>query len=216
MKNIEHHPDIATLLSFSSGALGEALSVVVASHLDVCAECRREARNMNMIGGAIMDTGAAEPLAGDAKPEALIADRGLSRPASPAAPAIPGLPQPLASILGRPLADVAWKMLVPGAKHCPLPLSAGAAGYLTLLQVAPGRSIPDHGHGGTELTLVLGGSYRDEHGVYRIGDIEDMDGEREHHPVVAGEEPCICLVASESKALFKGWTGRLIQPLTGM
>lgn len=214
MTTIDHHPDIATLLQFSAGGLGEALSVVVASHVDVCAECRREVRRMNGIGAAIMDSGEGEALAAanlrpDTKrePANVSARRNL---------AIPGLPRPLASLLGGPLSDVPWKILVPGAKHFPLPLSTASGGYLTLLKVAAGRSVPEHGHGGSELTLVLEGSYRDEHGIYRVGDLEDMDGEREHHPVVVGDEPCICLVASESKATFKTWTGRLIQPLTGM
>jgi putative transcriptional regulator len=214
MTKIVHHPDIATLIGFSSGALGEALSLVVACHLDVCGACRGEVRRMNRIGGAIMEAATVEPLSAGTRIEALTA--GHMDTVEQAATAVAGLPLPLARILGRPLADVAWKMLVPGVKHYPLPLSARAAGYLTLLKVSPGRSVPDHGHGGTELTLVLEGSYRDEHGIYRVGDLEDMDGDAEHRPVVEGEEPCICLIASESKAMFKGWAGRLIQPLTGM
>ena len=216
MTTIEHHPDVATLIGFASGALGEALSVVVASHIDVCADCRSEVRRMNRIGGAVMESAGSEPLSAAARPDVLIAGRADPVAPHPLVPAIPGLPLPLAQILRRPLADVAWKTLAPGAKHFPLPLAAGAAGYLMLLKVAAGRSVPEHGHGGSELTLVLEGAYRDEHGLYRVGDIEDMDGEREHHPVVVGEEPCICLVASDSKATFKTWTGRLIQPLTGL
>jgi putative transcriptional regulator len=95
-----------------------------------------------------------------------------------------------------------------------LPLSAAASGHLALLKVAPGHGIPDHGHGGTELTMVLEGVFRDERGVFRVGDVEDMDAQSEHRLIVEGEETCICVVASETKAVFKGLTGRLMGPLT--
>ncbi|KAB2847114.1 MAG: transcriptional regulator [Hyphomicrobiaceae bacterium] len=212
---IQHHPDISTLIAYAAGALGEALSVVVASHLDVCGECRREAMRMNRLGGAIMDASPSEPLASS---DAGVVLRGGKVPAQdrPAVPAKHGLPRPLARLLGKPLELIAWKAVAPGVKLYSLPLSPGASGHLALLKVAPGRGIPDHGHGGSELTMVLQGAFRDEHGIYRIGDVEDIDGEHEHQPVVEGEETCICIIASEAKALFKGWAGRLVQPLTGL
>ena len=64
----------------------------------------------------------------------------------------------------------------------PLPLAG--AGKLRLLKVAPGHGIPEHGHGGAELTLVLRGSFHDETGRYARGDVADLDETVEHQPVV--------------------------------
>ena len=76
--------------------------------------------------------------------------------------------------------------------------------------------MPDHGHGGAELTLVLEGAYSDETGAYRRGDMQDVDETIEHTPVADTETGCICLIASEQPARFKGLVGRLLQPWTGM
>ena len=75
--------------------------------------------------------------------------------------------------------------------------------------------MPEHGHGGTELTLVLTGSYHDEIGHFGPGDVADLDEDVDHQPVV-GDQGCICLVASEQPARFHGFISRMIQPLVGM
>ncbi len=121
--------------------------------------------------------------------------------------------------VARYLADldsVPWRWLGPGVRYCQLPLSAGAKGDLRLLKIAPGRRMPEHGHGGTEMTLVLRGAYSDETGAFRSGDMQDVDGELEHQPVVDPVEGCICLVAAENPARFKGVISRLLQPWSGM
>jgi putative transcriptional regulator len=41
---ITHHPSDATLGALASGALDEARGLVVATHLSLCAPCRRAAR----------------------------------------------------------------------------------------------------------------------------------------------------------------------------
>ena len=87
---------------------------------------------------------------------------------------------------------------------------------LFLLKIGPGRKIPEHGHGGTEMTLILSGSYSDAMGRFAKGDIADLDEHVEHQPVVDSEEPCICLVATEEPTRFKGIVSRLMQPLVGI
>lgn len=128
----------------------------------------------------------------------------------------PGVPRPLARLLKGGLDDIAWKTVAPGvAKHV-LPASKTARSRLTLLRIAPGTKIPDHGHGGMELTLVLEGSYRDVFGRFGPGDIADLDEHAEHQPVVDSPEACICLVATEAPTRFKGFFGRLLQPIVGI
>ncbi len=55
-----HHPDISTLMSYSAGSLGEALSAVVACHLDMCGVCRREVLRLNRVGGALIDAASGD------------------------------------------------------------------------------------------------------------------------------------------------------------
>lgn len=220
---IRHHLDPATLMSFAAGSLGEPLSAVAAAHLEMCPHCRSEQRAMDLLGAALLD-GLAAPL-----------NDALARPALPIAPTHDGtvtaLPRrsaqpPLAGIatqpvrvarrLGVDLDKIAWRRLGPGVWHCPLPLSPGATGDLRFLKIAAGKRMPEHGHGGTELTLVLEGTYGDENGRYGRGDVQDIDADSEHRPVADEATGCICLVASEKPAHFKRIIDRLLQPLTGM
>jgi putative transcriptional regulator len=94
-------------------------------------------------------------------------------------------------------------------------LSADKSGYLTLLRANPGRAIPQHGHGGSELTLVLRGAYADGTGRYESGDCADLDDGVEHRPVADPLVGCVCVVASETRPRLAGFLGRLIQPFIG-
>ena len=84
------------------------------------------------------------------------------------------------------------------------------------MRIAGGSRLPEHGHGGSEMTLILRGSYSDELGRFAAGDVADLDTDTEHQPVVDPGEDCICLVALEAPARFKGAFARLLQPFVGI
>ncbi len=130
--------------------------------------------------------------------------------------AVGDVPLPLRKLIGDSFDAAPWRRIGPGIRHIRLPLSPSVKGDLRLLRVAPGRKVPDHGHGGAELTLVLKGAYDDVVGHFSRGDVADLDVDIEHQPVASPGEECICLVAAEHKAKFKSIIGRIIQPLVGM
>jgi putative transcriptional regulator len=76
--------------------------------------------------------------------------------------------------------------------------------------------VPEHGHGGEEVTLILSGAYRDHMGRFGRGDVADLDEDIEHKPVAEDGEDCICLVAIERPTRFKSFAARLMQPLVGI
>lgn len=210
---INHHPDEATLMSYSAGTLAEPLAAVVAAHVSMCSRCRADVADMELLGATLL---LSEPVAGGSlavpKRPMEVSVAGLQRAASE--PSL--LPHPIAAAYGLSLDTIPWKRLGPGVWHHKLPLTASGSGDLRLLRIGPGRAMPDHGHGGSELTLVLDGAYSDITGTYRRGDIQDVDEEIDHKPVVDKGGECICLIASEHPARFKSLIGRLIQPFTGM
>lgn len=212
--HIRHHPDPATLLSYAAGALAEPLAAVVASHVFMCSRCREEVRDLEVLGGVMMMAGRPDDrIASISSPRRH--DPGKERPAFAAASA-ERLPAPIAAAYGLSFDTISWRRLGPGVWHHRLALSHGARGDLRLLKISAGRAMPDHGHGGEELTLVLDGAYADQTGEYRAGDIQDVNEDIEHTPVADRGMGCICLIASEQPARFKGWIGRLFQPFTGM
>ena len=223
--DIKHHLDPATLMAYSAGTLGEALSAVASAHIEMCPQCREEMRDLDMVGAMLLEASAPQ---GDPR-----ADFRTARPvAMPPAGTVVALPHrhkpaaapPIESVapaafakrVGIDLDNVPWRRLGPGVWHYRIKLSTGAQGDLRLLKIAAGKRMPMHGHGGTELTLVLDGAYRDENGCYLGGDVQDIDGEVEHVPVADETLGCICIIASERPAHYKNIVNRLLQPLTGI
>ena len=74
--------------------------------------------------------------------------------------------------------DIAWKKKAPGVAICDVRLPANAKGQLKLLRIGAGRAMPEHGHGGEEITLVLKGAYRDHMGRFGQGDVAAVLSER--------------------------------------
>lgn len=209
---IAHHPDPATLMSYAAGNLGEPLSAVIASHVELCPACRKDIHRLEMVGAAMLER--VEPVAARA-PE-LIEAEAVPRLSQSPVRSDGVLPMPIARLIGGGLDKIHWSPVAPGVQQCKLPVSHPREGRLMLLRIAAGKRIPEHGHGGAELTLVLTGGYSDITGRYRRGDVADLDEDIEHQPVVDPDGECICLIASETRARFKGMLPRLLQPIIGV
>jgi putative transcriptional regulator len=213
---ITHHLDDATLLAFAAGTVGEAHGIIVASHLAMCPTCRIALRNAEGLGGGILESQIEQAVsdvcraATLASLDAVIAPKVTARPKS-------DLPLALARALGDvSLADIHWHKKAPGVSTFDVPLSKGSKTKLKLMKLGHGRAMPEHGHGGEELTLILKGSYHDHMGRFSPGDVADLDQEVEHQPIVDSEEDCICVVAFETQARFKSFWARLAQPFVGI
>jgi len=208
---ITHHLDDATLMSCAAGSQPEALAAVGSSHLAVCPRCRAELNKHSVIGEALFENLSPEPVTRSATFAAMRAGEAA------VAEAVGGdMPVALHAALNGHFDRVPWRRVAPGVWHFPISLSEGARGDLRLVKVAPGTKLPEHGHGGSELTLILDGSYTDEFGTFRCGDVADLGDDVEHRPVADPVHGCICLTASDEKLRFKGMFARLMQPLAGL
>ncbi len=216
--NIDHHLDAATIIAYTAGTLDAAFSFVAASHLSWCPTCRETARQAALIGGEFLGELEGTKISEGCRNQTLsmIDTATLHRfPNSP--PARGEVPNPLARLLGGvALADLKWKRKAPGLALFDLPLSAASHGRLFLMRIAPGKAMPEHGHGGEEITLILSGAYNDKFGRFAKGDVADLDEDVEHQPIVEKDFACVCLVATEAPTRFKSWPARLIQPLIGI
>jgi putative transcriptional regulator len=84
-----------------------------------------------------------------------------------------------------------------------------------LLYIPAGQAMPEHGHRGMELTLVLKGAYRDETDRFARGDVEFADQDMDHTPIAEGRGlhlPC----RHRSAPAFKGLLPRIAQPFIGI
>jgi putative transcriptional regulator len=219
--NVHHHLDEATLVRYAAGNLDEAFSLVVASHLAMCSTCLAGLRDAEQTGGALLESIEAVPLRNGSFE--LMMEK-LEKGAVPAPAAEPiftpqrdsEVPVPLQRLVGERLDDIKWRTIAPGVRKHNLPLKRRDGSSLYMLNIAPGMAVPEHGHGGAEITLILSGAYRDDMGLFGPGDVADLDEHVEHQPKVEPGAPCICLVATERPTRFKDFFSRLLQPLTGI
>jgi len=124
----------------------------------------------------------------------------------------PGVPVPDA-LRGYKLGP--WTFAGPGLKMSKIATNPSDRSKLFLLKAAPGASLSQHGHGGEELICVLKGSFRDDAGTYRPGDVASADASIEHRPQVSDDGDCICLVALEGGLRLRSVIGRILQPVLG-
>ncbi len=217
-----HHLDDATLVSYSAGALMTATRVVVATHLDACAVCRRRLLLADQVGGVLLQRQEADEVGARAR-KAMQARLDAEPASGPEPGAMPvqhprrqdpdRLPEVLHRYFGTSYSGLRWRTLVPGMRR--IRARGVSGGDLILLSIAPGKSMPMHGHQGNELTQVLKGAYDDDLGHFGPGDVADLDCDVEHQPVTAAGEPCICLAALDAPLRFPGRIARLLQPVFG-
>ncbi len=209
--SIKHHLTDALLMAYSAGTLPEAFSLVVATHISMCDECRARLASFDAVGGGMLETGDEVDLDEDAfaATMAMIENTGedaiLTEVAKDAL-----FPVPLQDYVGGDLGAVRWKKAGGGVSQAILKTSDSAT--VRLIRIPAGSSVPDHGHRGTELTLVLQGAFRDEEDRFGPGDIEVADEHLHHTPVAEEGADCICLAATDAPLKFNALLPRIAQP----
>jgi putative transcriptional regulator len=213
MNNVKHHLTDSLLMAYSAGTLPEAFNLIVAAHISLCDECRAQLASFDSVGGALLEESDAALMAEDSFAETmrLITSGALAplpKPSRPAGPAV--LPAPVRDYVGGDLDRVKWQSIGMGVKQSILRTSKDAS--IRLLYIPAGTAVPDHGHRGMELTLVLQGAFVDETDRFGPGDIEIADEELNHTPIADIGEDCICLAATDAPLRFNKLIPRIAQP----
>lgn len=215
MREIKHHLTDALLMGYSTGSLPEAFDVVVATHVSMCDECRARMHAFDAVGGAVIEGSGAVAMGADslASTLAMIADRA---PAPRPKPVLRGavLPAPLRDYVGGDLDAVKWRRVGGGVADAVMRTRGDAT--VRLLRIPGGVAVPDHGHRGMELTLVVQGAFRDESDHFGKGDVEVADDATVHRPVAVPGEDCICLAATDAPLRFNALIPRLAQSFLRM
>jgi putative transcriptional regulator len=211
MTEIKHHLTDALLMGYATGTLPEAFNLVVATHISLCDDCRAQLAAFEALGGEVLID--AEPVA--------ITDaclrQTMARIAGSDGPVARPVPAPRKGIFPTPLRDyvngdldaVKWRRIGGGVSQMILPIADGATARL--LRIPGGVAVPDHGHHGTELTLVLQGAFRDETDRFGLGDVEVANEDLTHTPIAEVGADCICLAATDAPLRFSGIIPRLAQ-----
>lgn len=208
MTAISHHIPEPMLAAYAAGTLPHAFSLVVATHISMCEECRAVVQAHEAVGGVLIeDTGAIA--VSDTMKSDLLSLLDDPIPEAPVYARTGPYPGPVVEALsGR---SPRWKKLGMGVRQDIL--AEDKHGSVRLLYIPPGQAVPDHGHNGLELTLVLQGSFTDETGSFAVGDVEVADETLEHTPIAGAGQACICLAATDARLKFNAFVPRLLQPI---
>ncbi|MGH1439722.1 MAG: ChrR family anti-sigma-E factor [Cellvibrionaceae bacterium] len=218
-----HHPSENLLAEFAAGTLPLAQAVAVKAHLHFCSECQQAVKKMESYGGSMLERLEPQPtMAGsfdqlmntiDKTSEAQLATTVkatqpiLNKSENQDSHAdLPRLVRKL--IKQRPLK---WKRVNRSLKTAPL--TVGQKQYQVSLQkIEAGNTAPEHDHRGTEITVVLEGSFSDKQGIYQKGDFLIKEPGDIHQPISARNQHCLCLSVEEAPVKLTGLWGRILNP----
>lgn len=195
-----HHPADELLLSYAAGATDEGISLIMATHMALCPQCRRTVQRAEVAGGALLEAGDIAPLNADALKSVL---SRLDEPVETAAVKARGpsnVPEPLRSYIGDDLGNIRWTRIAGGIFFKPL-FERGSS-RVHLIRSRPGSGVGMHTHHGEEFTLCVAGGYTDNTGEYVRGDLQSTTPDILHRPLADPGEDCIVLAVSEGSLRF--------------
>ena len=208
---INHHPDLRILSEYAAGTLSLAQSTCVAVHLHFCEHCQRQYQQLQQVGAAMFDKLEPQQVEQSALDQVLARldeEPPLTYTHDSSAGGKPPLVQRL---MEGDYEDLEWKRI-----NSALQISRLRTGdpdnEFALYHIKAGGSIPKHTHRGTELTLVLEGSFSDEQGVYQQGDFIERDAADVHTPTAAQTTDCICIGVLDAPIKSKPWNYRVLNP----
>jgi putative transcriptional regulator len=211
---IAHHPDTRLLNEFSAGSLALAQAACVSLHLRFCAACRYDHQRLQRLGAALF-----EALAPQQVDDSLL--RGvMNRIDEQPAPLsfsqnrceTTGFPALVQRLMEGDCGEIDWRRINRDLRISRL-RTGDLAHEFALYHIRAGGRIPRHSHRGTELTLVLEGSFSDEAGHYQQGDFILRDSAQVHTPTAGRDRDCVCVGVLDAPIHFRAWNYRLLNPL---
>lgn len=214
---VTQHPEKALLKAYSAGELDESLAFIIATHLEMCAECKEHCVEYEEeTADQIMTASVRELTASDIA----VMEQIMSHTPAPTQPkrrvssmqtSVNGktftLPNTLSAIepnIGR------WDRVIGNLWRASI--DVGSDCKMNLIYMENGGGIAEHTHRGFEATLVLDGEFSDESGQFTDGDFILKDGKCIHKPYT--DTHCLCLAVMDKPLHFSSGLARLLNPFS--
>ncbi len=210
---VAYHPPAEYLCDYAAGTACEAVSVLIATHLALCPQCRRQVSALDHLGGVMLEDLPPASLSHHAPELPTFKEPADILPPQLTAnwPVEPSIPEPLRSYLAMAAKPPVWRWRLPGLSEMAVAvMGENRRSMAHLMRIPAGRAMPRHKHFGHELTLVLSGGFSDETGHYERGDIGYADFNTDHRPIADRGAPCICFVVMDAPLKLTGPLGRMI------
>lgn len=211
------------LHSYVTGDLNSASALAVSSHLDMCPHCQRI---VSVIESDLSDEVLAEEesFLGDFDMQfmldAIFNSEDIEGGPLSAATNNDGLIYlegrrfQLPRSLARQQARIGpWDKMIGNMWRAAIRL--GTDEVANLIYMDRSTSLPEHTHKGTELQLILKGSFTDEYGSYQAGDLIMLDATHQHTPKTTDED-CLILAVLDGPLHFTSGISRLLNPFSSL
>lgn len=188
-----HHLPMEWIVAEAAGTNEAPLSVLVAVHVTLCPQCRRQLDHAEKVAaGVLAEVEPIQPEPGDL--EALLArlDEPVQAPLRD-----DRFPAPLAPFVN----GGDWRRLAPRLHHIDLEISTPTGHPMRLLKMAAGAHLP-HRDGGEERAVVLQGGWSDASGHYERGDVYHHLGLDHHDQRVDPGVDCIALLYNDAPVVL--------------
>ena len=213
------HPSLQLLTEFSQGSLSVGMSVALSAHIELCRACREKSNGLESEAAKSWMQVSEKPKAPDfTSMISAIVEQPQTTELAPAANSNDNLVNKMhmlnhSVILPHVLARAAsqglvWKKLAGGINQAQIVLDNKT--QCEFIYMTPGSQVPVHRHQGSEVTLVLDGSFSDELGHYKASDFMVRTKYNLHRPT--SEEGCLCFAVLDSPLTFTKGLARLMNP----
>ncbi len=213
------HPTTDMLHGYAQGTLSTGLSVALSAHLEMCQSCNQKFAELE---SRVVSSWAQESSNEGAHDFSHLVASIVDQPQVDTNDSSESRQSPITEIhmldhsftLPRILAKAAdeglvWKKLAGGINQAKVDIDSET--QCEFIYMNPGSQTPMHKHQGSEITLVLDGSFNDESGIYEAADFIVRSGTDEHQPV--SEEGCLCFAVLDSPLTFTRGLARLFNPI---
>ncbi len=195
------------LQGYAAGWLPPSLRLLAQAHAVMRAPSAAFVGSCEAMGGALLEAEPIAPLGDSALSAVLgklntddgaeaVSGRSVTGDGAP-------LPSPLGAVVGGAEHSVPWRFRLPGVREHALSAVSEPGVDAKLIKFQAGRRMPEHGHHGAEITLVLQGSYLDDDRRYAPGDVHFMGEDDEHQPQVDPGQDCVCYTVIFGGIRFK-------------
>lgn len=210
----QFHPDQFLLQDYAAGDVPGAVALTLAVHLEYCPRCRADSRQLNALGGSLLEDLDPLPVGEDAFAQLMRRVDGEA-PAAHAPVAAPrdrsdALPRALSTLIPDGLEALAWNRI--GRLRSTRLAFGDRRREVGLQHIRAGGRVLEHDHRGTEITVVLRGRFSDADGMYQPGDYLVRGPGEVHRPVAAEDVDCLCLAVLDAPLRFNGLLGRVANP----
>lgn len=205
----------STLLArYATGMLPAPATAFVRAHLEIKPEKRSLIEDFEHMCGTALST--IEPVEISNKKlnlDAIFASEMPAAAEQTEATADSIIPHALRDYVSMNVDDIPWKTKLPGFKEYEIGTFDGCE--VSMFWIKAGRAMPRHTHEGSELFMVLDGSFTDETGHYARGDISIADETVDHRPVAGKEGPCIGFSITDAPLKLTGSLRQRIGDMLG-